>query len=307
MVMMLDDDALANLGITNAEIVEAIEDVLRAAREGQISAAPKSSVIAPDGRYMMATLSASDQMGVIVVKSVMVNDRNKAAGRPGINGGIMLLDAETGALRAVFGANWVTAVRTAGLSAVAAKRLANPASETLGLIGTGVQAESHLRAFHDIFPLSHVCAFGRGTSGIEKIENVAKELGLSFTQADAKTVLERSDIVVSSVTLDYSIEPFLDANWLKPGAFAAITDLGIPWKQSGQTRFDRVFVDDLAQEKSMEKKMVSPGLITGELADLVVDGAQYDPTGPSAFIFRGIALGDLAVASLALHKATARG
>jgi len=304
-VLMLDDAALAGLGITNSEIVTAIEAALKAQRKGGVTAAPKASAIAPDGRYMMATLSASDDLGVIAVKSVMVNDRNKARGLAGINGAIMLLDAETGLLRAVIGANWVTAVRTAGLSAVAAKRLAEPQSETLALIGTGVQAESHMRAFHDMFPLKHVRAYGRGKAGIEKTRAVAEELGLSFEAGDPQSCLHGADIVVSSVTLDYSIKPFLDANWLKPGAFAAITDLGIPWHDEGQSAFGRVFVDDLAQERAMDKPMVAPDLISGELADLVVNGAECDPRLQSAFIFRGIAVGDLAVASLALDKATA--
>ena len=302
-VMMLDDAALAGLGITGAEIIGAIEDGLRALRRGEVSAAPKASVIAPDGRYMMATLSASDTLGVIAVKSVMVNDRNKGRGLPGINGGIMLLDAETGELKAMVGANWVTAVRTAGLSAVAAKRLANPQSSQIALIGTGVQAESHLRAFHELFPLSHVRAFGRGQAGIDKTRAVATELGLTFETGDPEACLKGADIVVSSVTLDYTIEPFLDARWLKQGAFAAITDLGIPWVSEGQGAFGRIYVDDLAQERAMEKPMVAPDLITGELADLVVGEAVYDQAMASAFIFRGIAVGDLAVAALAYARA----
>lgn len=304
-VLMLDDRALERLGIGNADIVDAIEAALRGVRAGQVSAAPKASVIAPDGRYMMATLSASDEMGVIAVKSVMVNDRNKARGLPGINGAIMLLDAQTGLLRAVIGANWVTAVRTAGLSAVAGKRLADPQSTDIALIGTGVQAESHLRAFAQMFPLKRVRAFGRGAEGIAKTGAVASELGLSFEAGDPQSCLHGADIVVSSVTLDYSIAPFLNAAWLKAGAFAAITDLGIPWEPSGQSAFGRVFVDDLVQERAMERPLVAPHLISGELADLVVDGASFDPTVRSAFIFRGIAVGDLAVASLALKKATA--
>ena len=118
-----------------------------------------------------------------------------------------------------------------------------------------------------------------------------------------RSCLRGADIVVSSVTLDYTIEPFLDANWLKEGAFAAITDLGIPWADSGQSAFGRVYVDDLAQERAMAKPMIAPDLINGELADLVVDEIAYTPER-SAFIFRGIALGDLAVAALAYKRAS---
>lgn len=302
-VKILDDAALGALGITSSEIVEAIETTLLALRAGEGSTAPKSSVIAPDGRYMMATLASSDAAGLIAIKSVMVNDRNKARGLPGINGGIMLLDAETGELRAVLGANWITAVRTAGLSAVAAKRLADPLSKTIALVGTGVQAESHLRAFAEMFPLSHVRAFGRGAAGLDKTGAVAAELGLSFETGDPQSCLQGADIVVSSVTLDYSIKPFLDARWLKPNAFAAITDLGIPWFADGQGAFGRVYVDDLAQETAMEKKLIDPSAISGELADLVIDGAHGADGAPSAFIFRGIAAGDLAVAALAFARA----
>ncbi|MCG6902062.1 MAG: ornithine cyclodeaminase family protein [Rhodobacter sp.] len=302
--LYLDDAALAGLGITTPEIVTAIEDTLRGLVAGTITAAPKTAAIAPDGRYMMATLAASDAAGLIVVKSVLVNDRNKANGLPGINGAILLLDSETGQLRATLDANWVTAVRTAGLSAVAARRLADPASRTLGLIGAGVQGESHLRAFAQMFPLEHVAIHSRSQTSVDRLIDIARELGLDAVSATAQAAISDADIIVSSVTLNYDTAPFVDARWLKPGAFAAITDLGIPWQPAGQSAFGRIYVDDLEQEKAMEKPMVAADLITGDLTGLVVDGAAPDPARPSAFIFRGISVGDLAVAALAYQRAT---
>lgn len=297
----LSDAALAALDISTADIVQAIEDVLDSGAE--VSTAPKTSVIAPDGRYMMATLAASDRAGVIVVKSVMVNDRNKARGLPGINGAILILDAETGQLRATMDANWVTAVRTAGLSAVAARRLAAPDAATLALVGAGVQAQSHLAAFAEMFPLSEVRVFGRSAGSVADLCETARGLGLRAVAAETpEACLRDADIVVSSVTLDYSIAPFLSADWLRPGAFAAITDLAIPWHKNSLTAFGSIHVDDLAQERAMEKPMVAPDLITGDLRDLVRDGAAAHD-GPRAFVFRGIAAGDLAVAAMAYHRA----
>lgn len=298
----LSDEDLGALGIGPRDVIAAIEAVLRGIEDGDVSVAPKSAVIAPDGRYMMATLAAADGPGVIAVKSVMVNDRNKARGLPGINGAILLLDAETGALRAVMDAGWVTAVRTAGLSAVAATRLAAPDAAVLGLVGAGVQAESHLRAFADLFPLREVRVFGRSAGGVEKTCALARDLGLAARAApDPRAALDGADLVVTSVTLDYSIQPFLDAAWLKPGAFAAITDLGIPWHDASMVAFQTVVVDDLIQEKAMAKPMVDPALIAGDLRDLV--HGRVTAGRPAAFIFRGIAAGDLAVASLALDRA----
>ncbi|WP_172300267.1 NAD(P)-binding domain-containing protein [Pseudoruegeria sp. HB172150] len=298
----LDDDTLAGLGLTTEEIVEAIEDTVRGIAAGTLSAAPKTAVTATDGRYMMATLAASDDAGVIAVKAVQVNDRNKASGLPAINGAIMLLDSETGALVATMGSNWITGVRTAGLSATAARRLADPNSRTLGLIGAGVQGESHLRAFKDLYPLEHVRIYSRSQPGIDKLAAIARDLGLSAERASAKDTISGADIVVSSVTLDHSIAPFLDARWLKPGGFAAITDLGIPWEPEGQKTFGRLYVDDLAQEKTMPKPLAPAELIDGDLIDLVTKGAE-PADGPSAFVFRGISAGDLAVAALAWKRA----
>lgn len=303
----LSDTKLECLGIGNLEIVEAIESAVAGVKRGEVYAAPKTAVRAQDGRYMMATLSASDESGLIVVKSVIANERNKASGLPGVNGGIMLLDSETGSLKAILGANWITAVRTAGLSAVAAKRLANPASSLIGLVGTGVQAESHLRTFVELFPLKSVYLVGRGTRGIAKMVSVANELNLACNQTTPEKCLRESDIVVSSVSLDSSIKPFLDARWLKSNAFAAIIDQARPWLKSGQSAFARIYVDDAAQEKVMDKPLVDPIQVTGELADLVANSVVHNPGECSAFIFRGIALADLAVSALAYKRAVEQG
>jgi ornithine cyclodeaminase/alanine dehydrogenase len=226
---------------------------------------------------------------------------------PGINGGIMLLDSETGELRAVMDANWVTAVRTSGLSAVVAKRLANPESSSIAFVGCGVQARSHLDAFAELFPISEIRAFGRGSTNVKKLCNYAKQRGFkSSASSTAQEALEGADIVVSSITLSYDVEPFLDAVWMKPGAFAVITDLALPWKSENMNTFSKVIIDDKVQEAAMEKPMVDPGLITGDMKDLI-DGSltvSYQKDEKAAFVFRGLALGDFAVAAMAYARAT---
>lgn len=302
----LNDQTLANLKISTADIVTAIEQTIIGLRHHTVAAAPKTSVSTTDGRYLMATLAASDTSGLIAVKSVILNNKNRQKQIPVINGGIMLLDSDTGRIVAVLDANWITAVRTAGLSAVAARRLANPHSQNLGLIGTGVQAESHLRTFSDLYPLRTVRACGRGAAGIQRIRSVAQKLSLEFEQTDAQACLAQSDIVVSSVSRDYTIEPFLNASWLADGSFAAIADLAIPWQPSALAAFTQIYIDDLAQEQTMERPMVPVNQISGELADLVINAGGYNANHRSAFVFRGIAAGDLAVATLAYQRAIAK-
>lgn len=302
-MLYLSDADLEGLAIPPADLANTIEDALRAKAEGRLHVAPKSAILPGGGRYMMSTLAVGDD-GYIVVKQVTVSPENPARGLPSINGAIMVLDAETGLARGFLGANWITAHRTAALSAVAARRLAPKNAQTIAFVGTGVQARSHLAAFREMFPLREVLAFGRGRANLGRLHETAD--GLSFRETEAEEALRTADIVVTSITLDYTVEPFLDARWLKPTAFAAITDLCIPWTDEGMSAFGTLVVDDRAQERESDTPMVPYESIDGDLSELVA-GSVTLGEGPAAFAFRGIALGDYAAAVLALRRAEASG
>lgn len=307
--LILSEAELESLPITTAAAVAAIEDAVRADIEGRLWVAPKASVLTGDGRYMMTTLAVADTPGLTVVKSLTVNARNGDHGLDRIEGNIFAQDSETGLLRAVMGAKWVTRVRTAGLSAVAATRLANPDARVLACIGCGVQARGHLQAFADLFPLAEVRAFGRGQANIDRLCTLARDLGLAAVPCDsARVALEGADLVVSSVTLTEPVDPFLDARWLKPGAFAAITDLARPWIADGMAALGAAFIDDHRQEAALGKPMIDPALVTGDLRDLVAGPpSRFDPDQRSAFVFRGLAVGDFALTGLAYEKAVEAG
>jgi len=128
----LSHRTLEGLSLTTEEVVESIEHLLHGRSQSQVWNAPKSVILPPDGRYMMATLSAADDPPFLAVKSLILNLRNRERGLPDINSMVILLDSDTGLPLAVMDGNWITAIRTAGLSAVAAKRLARPDSSTAG-------------------------------------------------------------------------------------------------------------------------------------------------------------------------------
>ena len=309
-VLFLTEEMLEGLGISTQDIIDAIEGAVHTQAQGKLWTVPKSALLPGDGRYMMTTLSSADTPQVTVIKTATVSPRNPDRGLNGIEASVFVLDAETGLLRCVMGGNWVTAVRTAGLSAVMARRLANPASSTVAFIGTGVQARSHLDAFAALFPLTEIRMVGRGRANIDRLGAHAAQLGLSAQVCKMpQQAIEGADLVVTSITLDYGTPPFLDARWLKPGTFAAITDLGIPWIPESMAALDAAFIDDLTQEAGSDKPLVAPNLVRGDLGQVVRGevGAAFDPDKRSAFLFRGIAIGDFAVAALAYRTAAAQG
>jgi ornithine cyclodeaminase len=305
-VVYLGEDILEGLNIPPSRIADCIEEAFASQARRQLWTVPKSALMPGDGRYMMTTLSVADTPRYTVIKTAMVSPRNPARGLNGVESSIILLDSETGLLRAVLGGNWITAVRTAGLSAVMARRLANPASSSVAFIGCGVQARSHLSAFNAQFPLTEIRAAGRGQANIDKLCETASALGLRSTICTSpQDAIGGADLIVSSITLSYETAPFLDARWLKPGAFATITDLGIPWQSETLDVFDAAYIDDHEQEASSPKPMISKALVRGDMGEVLCGdvAASYDSEKRSAFLFRGLAIGDFAVSALAYETA----
>ena len=237
MLRHLSYEECDQLGITTADVVQSIEDLIRARVEDKMWNAPKATILPADGRYMMATLAACSDPPILAVKSVVLNPRNTEKGLKIINGVVTLLDAETGLPLATIDGNWVTALRTAGLSAVAARHMADSSASAMAFIGCGVQALSHLEAFSELFPLTEIRALGRGTTNRDALCEAARAKGLNaIASKSAKQAISGADLVVSSVTREPGRAPFLDASWLKPGAFAAITDIAEPWIRAVHAR-----------------------------------------------------------------------
>ena len=295
------------LGITTHDVVKSIEDLIRARLKDKMWNAPKAVLIPADGRYMMATLAACTDPPLLAVKSIVLNPRNVDQGLNLINGVVTLLNAETGMPLATIDGNWVTAIRTAGLSAVAATYMGRAQASVVAFIGCGVQALSHLNAFAELFPLKEIRALGRGTKNRDALCEAARAKGLkAIASTSAEEAVTGADLLVTSVTRELDREPFLDARWLRPGAFAAITDIAEPWMPETMPVFQRVVIDDLEQEAASEP-MVNPNLVKGDLSGLVQGKVPGRETQDeiNAFVFRGLALGDLALAGLAYQRATA--
>lgn len=305
-IVYLSHGTLQSLALTTQEVIDSIEYLLRGRRRSQVWNAPKAVITPPDGRYMMATLSAADDPPFLAVKSLILNPRNRERGLPDINSLVTLLDSDTGIPLAVLDGNWITAVRTAGLSAVAAKRIARPDASIVAFIGCGIQARSHLQAFSSLFPLKEIRAFGRGSTNREALCQAAEALGLlAVASRNAEEAVRGADLVISTVTLSPELVPFLDACWLKPGASAIVVDLAASWIKESMPIFNRIIIDDSEQEAQMTTPLVDPNLVVGDLTSLVngdIAGRCSD-NEKTAFIFRGLALGDLALAALVYQRA----
>ncbi len=297
--LILDDTDIRQLGITAAEMVDAIEATLRDKIAGRVLTTPKSMIAPGDGRYMMTTLATGPDF--TVVKAVTVCPNNPDKGLPSITGSISVLDSQTGETRVVMDAEWITGIRTAALSLLSGKFLANPESTSIGFIGCGAQARAHLEVFSAFFPIKKIVLFGRGQMNIERLCCIAARHNLACDLANDPIDAMECDIVVSSLPVTYDGPPFLDARQMHSDALAIITDAAKTWIKKHLNVFKTIVTDDFQQEVSQPEPMVPASQITGDLCDLLSQSCDIQ-TGPKAFMFRGIAAADYAAAALIYGK-----
>jgi ornithine cyclodeaminase/alanine dehydrogenase len=301
---------LEGLGLTAQDMTGMLARLLRGRASGDTVNKPKSAINRPDGRLFMAMLSSAEDPPYMAIKCLGLSPANAEKGLPSIGALLSLHDSATGHPVALMDADWITGVRTAALSALAAQSLARPDSRSIALIGTGVQGQTHLELFSQLFPLEEVRLMGRGRANLDARAAQARALGLSVSETDdPREATEGADLVVTSVTPTPELPRFMDPAWLKPGAFATMVELARAWQVERLEGRARVFVDDREQEAAMEDPLLPYDLIEGDLVDLATERlpGRRTPEEVTAFAFRGLALGDLALGALCRERALAAG
>ncbi|HEY8864566.1 MAG TPA: ornithine cyclodeaminase family protein [Candidatus Dormibacteraeota bacterium] len=155
------------------------------------------------------------------VKLVSVFPGNHHHGLPSHQGLIMVFDEDTGAPLAVMDGTYITAIRTGGTAAVAARLLARNDASVLAILGAGVQGGSHLETFPRIRDFKEIRVAsrdpGKATALAAKHPNAV--VGDSFEAA-----VRGADVVACCTD---AREPILRREWLKPGAH--VSSVGGTW------------------------------------------------------------------------------
>jgi len=162
---------------------------------------------------MPGYLSDEKALGMKVVTYFPNNPRK---GLPIILATIMLYSAESGQLIAVMDGTSITTARTACASVMATRRLANPETPILGVLGAGVQARAHIRALTKMRKITQIKIFDIAAGSAARVkEEIEREVGVEITPVNsAQEAVEDSDLLVTVTTAK---EPILRADWLKAG------------------------------------------------------------------------------------------
>ncbi|MHB0773837.1 ornithine cyclodeaminase family protein [Bradyrhizobium sp. 1.29L] len=311
-LLYLSNVDIEGLKISPREAREAVLAGFRDNAAGRNIGSPKTVIKIGPGYAFLSMSSASEANAIAAFKCVALVPVEGNQGPPGVNGLICVSDYKTGVPLSVLDGNSITLIRTAAMSAAAAVYLAPEAPTTIGFVGCGLQALSHLDAFVDLFPsLRRIYLLSRSICSAERVATAASEKQLDPIIAnDPETLLGQSEIVVSTVPNSPGLKPFLDARLLPSSSFVSAVDGGLSWWPEGFTAFDRLVTDTLDQSASpfdVSGRPVESARYQDDLVHLV--SGSWRPSAPirALFCFRGFIIADLALSELAIRKARAFG
>jgi len=303
------------------ECIGVMRQALIALAAGKAHQPLRTIIRPPDAKGVMGLMPAytsgneSGGSAAFGLKAICVFPGNPAKGMDSHQGAVLLFSAETGELMATMNASAITAIRTAAVSGVATDLLGRADACNLALIGSGVQARSHLAAMSEVRSLKRCRVASRN---LEHAKNFCEEMrpDFSFALEPVETVqeaLEGADLIVSATT---AVEPIVRREWISAGAHLNLVGSSTPNTRevdSETMAAARLFVD--RRESTINEAgdyllaardgVIGPNHIRAEIGE-VLKGDKPGRTSPdeiTLFKSLGIAIEDLFAAGYLSRKA----
>ena len=313
-LLYLSQADVAAVGLTMAEIVEALEAAFREKGEGRVEMPPKPGIHPGGGdnfiHAMPAYIPAMKSAGI---KWVAGFPENYKRGLPYITGLLILNDSETGLPISVMDCVWITAKRTGAATAVAARYLARPESSVAGVLGCGVQGRSNVEALNVLFPLKRVMAYDvNADAGRRYADEIGARLGLEVVLVGTpREAVTGCDIVVTAGPILKEPHRTIQAGWLDEGAFASLVDFDSYWQPEAMREAQKFCTDDVPQLRHYQDAGYFQGIppVYADLGELVTGQkpGRESPEERTMTANLGLAMDDMAVAPLLYKRAVEKG
>jgi len=279
------------------ELIPAMEKSLIDFSAGRVTQPVRSiiSIDPPGGFFGLMPALAPGGLGL---KAVTFYPSNAERGIPTHMATIFLVDPQTGTPLAIMDGRLITEMRTAAVSAAATKLLASPDAKVLGILGSGVQARSHVEALSFVRQFEETRVW---SPTLEHAERFAQEIGATATSVEE--AVRDADVIV---TVTSSKAPVLKGDWLKPGCHVNAVGACRPdWRELDDEAMKRsiVFVD--SREGALKESgdvILSAAKIHAELGEALAGKVPSHANETTIFKSLGMAVEDIAAATLVYHS-----
>ena len=316
-VTFLNGPDIAELALTDEEILDAIETSLAAQGRGEAVIEPRMHLKpSPDvhGHFNVLRGALGGDIGLAGVKVVSDFVYNYEKGLPSEMAVLNLFDPATGKPLAILDASHITDMRTGAMTAIGAKYLARKTSKVLGHIGARGTAYWNVRLLDKLFDFDEIRVHSRRKESQDAFaERLSADLGKPVrAMHDWQSTIEGADIVVEASRL-LEPTPLLRTEWIKPGALVmpygtisalelSLTDIMSKlvvddWGQVGAGSFGALRAHVNAGKLSRETLHAEMGEIVAGLKP----GRENDEE-TILFWHRGLSLSDIALGHAMMAK-----
>lgn len=311
--LYLSQEDVMSLHLSWQEIIDRVELALREHGEKTVENPPKPGVHSKSNSFIHAMPAYLKKMNAMGIKWVSGYPDNYKVGLPSITGLIVLNCPETGRVLAVMDCRWITAVRTAAVTALTVKYFARRNSRVLGIVGAGVQGLMNYTILARYFPSLEICKVFdiRPEAIASMIEKVGGRYATKIVQtASVQEAVNDSDIVITCT--QKLAKPIVRRQWLKRGVLALPLEANRAWDDEALFSMDKFVIDDLEQGRLYQQGGAFAGGIpqiyaeTGEVVAGLKKGREHDDESIMV-INIGLACEDISLGTYAYEKARSRG
>lgn len=312
---------VAQLALTDDEILAAVDAGLRAQGRGQTVIEPRVHLV-PDAAFnghfnvLRGYVGPLGLAGVKVVSDYVDNYRH---GLPSEMGLLNLFDPRTGRPVAVIDAAGLTDMRTGALTAIGARHLARKTSRILGHVGARGTAYWNVRLLDRLFDFAEIRVHSRRPESRDAFaQRLTRELRKPVVAtADWEACVRGADIVVEASRLPEPA-PLLRTGWIKPGALVVPYGTMSAVELTLTDIMDKIVVDDWSQCKGgmfgslrahVDAGKLTAATLHAELGEIVAGAKPGRERDDETILFwhRGLSLSDIALGHAMLGKARGMG
>ena len=314
--MFIVSEAVCQKVMDRPAAYKAVEAVFSAMAKGDAYNFPVIREAIGHADALYGFKSGFDRAGLVLgLKSGGFWPGNMAKGLTNHQSTVFLFNADTGQPKAMIGGNFLTALRTAAAAAISVNYLARKDAKVLGIVGAGHQSAFQLKAVAEQRDFEHVVGWNIDPAMLSRVEDAAKEMGLTFEAVDLPTLGEKADVIV---TITSSFDPIVLKEHVTPGTHLSCMGTDTKGKQEVEAALVAAatcFTDEVAQSVSIGETQhaIADGLIAVDAITTIGQVINGDHPGRSSddeitlFDGTGVGLQDLAVAQAVLDIATASG
>lgn len=250
-ILYLTREDVETVDFPMAEMMDVLEEAFIEKLHGRIEMPPKPGIHPRPDSFIHAMPCWVPKHEAAGIKWVSGYPANKAKGLPYIAGLMIMNDPETGMPIAIMDCEWITAMRTGGVSGICARHMARQDSEVVGVLGCGVQGRTNLEAVLVARPgIKRVYAYDHRLSNSERYaKSQSEKYGIEcIAVATHEEAVRESDIIITAGPITHTPDRIIEAAWIKPGALLVPVDYDCMFKAGAiESVTRRCFTDDSAQ------------------------------------------------------------